>query len=722
MNRKLKRMTLFAAVSAALLAVGCSTTRVLGDGEYRLKKNVVKVQGDRKFNSGELNPYIRQKSNTYLIFGWNPALNIYNWSGRDTEKGINKFLRKVGEAPVVYDPAMVDATVDNMKNHLEYIGYYGSDIDTRIDVRKRLVKVHYLVSLGRRYPICSMEYDIPEGGGFLEEFEADKRNMIVREGDFLAEDVLEKESERSSKYFRNLGYFGFDKTYYSFVADTISVPGKAMLKMSVGPSAGKYTLDKVTIAYPEGLKIRPSVLENLNTLRPGDQYSEKAANNSYTRLSSLRIFNSVNVQMTPSDTNKVDCAITMRHSKIQGVKVNLEASLNSTGLIGISPQLGYFHKNIFHGGEWLNLSFMGNFQFKPGSDVHSNEFGTSATLSFPHFLGLPDRLFRGTVLPRTDITASFNYQNRPEYRRRMISASYGYTGSHGGRFFYQVYPIQANIVRLYDIDEAFRESMSKDPFMQNAYQNHFDAGLGFNLYYTTDTDAVPKGSYHYIRLGTDLSGNVMNLFNRAMRTDESGSHLIWNIPYSQYFRTELQMGKTFVFGRKDGIGLAFRLLAGVGVAYGNSSVLPFEKLFYGGGANSLRGWQSRTVGPGNAQLNETFIIPNQTGDVKLEANMEFRFKLVGKLKGALFADAGNVWSIHEGAEESERFSFKTLPGSIAADWGAGLRLDLNFILIRVDLGLKVHDPARPEGARWLGPSSWVSRGGYAFHFGVGYPF
>jgi outer membrane protein assembly factor BamA len=214
----------------------------------------------------------------------------------------------------------------------------------------------------------------------------------------------------------------------------------------------------------------------------------------------------------------------------------------------------------------------------------------------------------------------------------------------------------------------------------------------------------------------------MSLFNRVMRTDENGSHLIWNIPYSQYFRTELQMGKTFVFGRNDGLGLAFRMIAGIGVAYGNSSVLPFEKLFYGGGANSLRGWQSRTVGPGNAPLNENFIIPNQTGDVKLEANMEFRFKLLGKLRGALFADAGNVWSIHEDADPSERFTFAGLPGSIAADWGAGLRLDLNFILIRVDLGMKVHDPSREEGDRWIGPNKWLTKGGYAFHFGVGYPF
>ena len=726
MHLMYRKTGIFAGIAAAVAllaaAISCSTTRVLEDGQYRLSKNSVKVAGPKRVPSGELNPYIRQKANSYFLLGWNPFLNIYNWSGRTADTALDRFWRKIGVAPVVYDPSMVDATVENIKNHLEYIGYFNSDVKTRIDVRKRRVNVTYFVYPGKQYPISAIDFDVPEGGEFLEEFERDRKNITVHTGDYLSERSLEKEAERSSKHFRDLGYFGFDKTGYSFVADTISIPGKALLTMTAGPTSGKYHLRKVTISYPEGLKVRNSVLENLNTLRPGDLYSERDANNTYARLASLRIFNSVNVQMTPVDTALVDCDISLKHSKMQGVKANLEGSFNSSILFGVSPQLSYFHKNIFHGGEWLNLSFMGNFQFKPGTDIRSTEFGTSASLSFPHFIGLPDRWFNGTTLPRTEVTASFNYQNRPEYRRSIISASYGYTGNHAGELFYQLYPVQAKIVRLFDIDEAFQESMSKDPFMQNAYQNHFDAGFGSMLYYTTNSDAVPKGSYHYARLQTDLSGNVMSLFNPLMKTDAGGSHLIWNIPYSQYVRAELTLGATFAFGEEASHAIAMRLLAGGGYAYGNSSVLPFEKQFYGGGANSLRGWQTRTVGPGNAEMNDTFIIPNQSGDVKLEANIEYRFKMFWKLRGALFVDAGNIWAVNNGAQESERFRFKTFPASIAADWGLGVRVDLSFILVRLDFGIQFHDPAMPEGKRWISPSGWLKSGNNAIHFGVGYPF
>ena len=243
------------------------------------------------------------------------------------------------------------------------------------------------------------------------------------------------------------------------------------------------------------------------------------------------------------------------------------------------------------------------------------------------------------------------------------------------------------------------------------------------MYYTTNTETVPKSSYFYTRLQFDIAGNLLSAFNPLMKQDDLGSRVIWETPYSQYVRGELTLGKTWFFGRKNGQSVAMRLVAGAGHAYGNSRSLPFEKHFYGGGANSLRGWQARSVGPGRDSLETSFVIPNQSGDMKLEFNAEYRFNMFWKVEGAVFGDIGNVWSlvkIDDKEEDLSLFRFKNFGESLAADWGVGVRLNLGFLLIRVDLGMKVHDPSREQ--KWVNPAQWLKRNNYAIHFGVGYPF
>ena len=723
-------------MATAVLSFSCSTTRVLGDGQFRLADNKVVVDNDRKFNTKEIESYIKQKPNSYIIFGWNPFLNIYNWSGKNADKGINKFLRKIGTAPVVYQPSQVEASVENINRHLEYLGYYGSDVRSEVRVNGKRVTVTYSVTLGRRYRIGNVSFAVPDGE-FKEDFYADTAAVSIRPGDFLSEDALEKETERAASMFRRKGYFGFTKNYFSFEADTLARRDTADLLMTVKEYTRnqtaeyarphrKYFFGDVSISYDNDLKFNDRVLKNICTIRPGAMYDEREVNTTYSRLSALRLFSGVNVALNPRDSGIVDCDISLTKSRMQGFKVNLEGSTNSTGLIGISPQVSYYHKNIFHGGQWLNLGFLGNFQFKyDDRSVKSNEFGVSAGLSFPEFLGLPNSIFHGPSVPRTEINASYNYQNRPEYTRNMISTSYGYSGSlRNGKFFYQFYPIQAKIVRLTNLDPNFYTTLSGNPFMRDAYQNHFDVGSGLVAYYTTSTALVPKETYEYARLQLDASGNVLSLFNKAMKSDEYGSRLIWNTPYSQYIRTELTLGKTFVFGKNGGQALAIRLLGGVGYAYGNSSTIPFEKQFYSGGANSMRGWQARSLGPGNSKADTTFVIPSQTGDVKLEANLEYRFPMFWKLCGTVFTDVGNIWTLKEtdGDDGSHtHFDLKNLAASLAADWGIGLRVDLNFLILRLDMGMKVYDPSL-DTARWRSPSQWLKKDGYTLHFGVGYPF
>ncbi len=715
-------------LAIAMMSASCSTTRVLQDGEYRLTRNRIRIENDKEFNPNQLNKYLKQNEG----LGWSPFLYVYNWSN-GSGSGWDRFIQKIGKAPVVYDAEQVDNSIANIEDHLEYIGYYGSDVTSEIKVRKKKVTVSYNVTLGRRYPIRDISLVLPPHGEFREAFLADTMGMSLKDGDFLAEQRLETISDSLASSMRNKGFYDFSKNHFFFEADTLTFPGTALLEMKINEYTRnespkdahpirRFYIDDVRFSYPKTLNIKEKTLKALNTIKPGEVYSEDMINSTYSRLSALRVFSSVNISMTPKDTNLIDCSIALTQSKLQGFKINLEASTNSSGLFGISPQLSYYHKNIFRGGEWLNLSFMGNFQFKFRDAVRSNEFGMSAGLSLPRFFPLPYRYFKGAI-PRTDINISYNYQSRPEYTRNILSTSYGYTGDIRNRFFYQLYPIQLNVVRLFDLDKEFYENLAADPFLRNAYQDHFDLGSGGVLYYTTDAATIPTRTYFYSRLQFDIAGNLLRAFNPLMKKDADGSGMIWNTPYSQYVRAELTLGRTWVWGKNNGQSIATRLLAGAGYAYGNSSALPFEKHFYGGGANSLRGWQARTVGPGTSQMDKSFIIPNQTGDMKLEANIEYRFDIFWKVAGAVFADAGNVWTLRHKdtpADDPAVFRWQGLGQSIAANWGTGIRLDFGFLLLRFDLGMKIHDPAREQ--KWVNPGKWLKRDNFALHFGVGYPF
>ena len=676
-------------VLAGLLATGCATQR-LAEGEYRLAGNKIKVEG-KEVSHSELTSYLAQK----------PSASFLG-------------IRRPGAQLVLYDDSQVNTSSDNIINHLEYIGYYGSKVRSEVQYKRKRAYVTYYVTPGKRYTIRSIDFELPQDEEFRKEFETDRPRITIKEGQYLAESTLEAETVRSAEFFRNRGYYGFDKSFYFCEADTLSHDGTAALTMAIRdyPRNGspeeakphrKFTIGNVTLSYPKEIPIRTSVLEELNVLHPGLPYSERAVNATYSRLSNLSVFNSVNVTMNPVSDNVVDCDINLLNGGVQGFKANLEASVNSTGLFGISPQLNYFHKNFFHGGELFNLGLKGNFQF-----------------NIPKLIGLPNSLFRGPNLPHTDLTLGFSYQDRPEYKRMMISTSFGYTGNFRRNFTYQFFPFQANIVRLGNISESFAERLVADLFLLNAYSDHFDMGMGGMLYYTTDPTPIPKRTYTYGRLSFDLAGNVLSLFNSAMPTNQVGQHTIWQIPYAQYVRGELQLGQTIRFGGGDNQAVAFRFLVGAGYGYGNSTTVPFEKQFYAGGANSMRGWQARALGPGRVQpWTEYFLIPSQTGDFKMEANVEYRFPVVWKLEGALFADAGNVWNLRMAEYmEGSNFSFDT----IAADWGMGVRVNLDFILVRIDLGLKVYEPCRPAGERLIGPEQWLQSGNFALHFGVGYPF
>jgi len=729
----MKRKPPIALIGALLpLLPSCSTTRALPEGSFRLAENRIIIDNDKgDIPKSELAPYLKQRSNTYFLLGWNPFLNIYNWANPDSDDGWSRFCRKIGQKPVALDESSVSGSVSNLTGRLRYLGWYNSTVKSNITYRKRRAVVTYNVSPGERYRIDDIRFSLPDGssGEFAEDFLRDTANILIHRGDWLSEQLMETESVRSTAAMRDKGYYDFNKNHYFFVADTLQIPGKLILDYTVrdytrnesplqAEPIRKFRIGDVTIEHSPEVPFREKVLLGLNNLHPGDIYSERAVNTVYSRMSALKLFNSVSVEMTPSDTATVDCRIRLAESAIQGFKFNLEGSISSLGLWGISPKFSYFHKNIFHGGEWLNLNLQGNFQFKFKDAARSTEAAFSTTLSFPKFLGLPYSVFKGPRIPRTEVGISFGYQNRTEFQRLISSVNYGYFGMIGDRYQYQFSVPHINFVYLYDLNPDFEKILDTNPMLKYAYQNHFDAGIGGSLFFITDSDLVPKTSYSFFRAGFDLSGNVISLLNPVLRQDAQGQALVFGSPYSQYVRFELNAGKVFRFGREEEQAIAMRGVIGAGYAYGNSSAMPFEKQFWCGGANSMRGWAARALGPGGDPPNYAFSIPSQTGDTKFEIDIEYRRPLFWKFEFAAFAECGNVWNIKSEDPDSYgniRDCYKTL----AADWGLGLRLNLDFILVRVDAGFQLYDPVRAE---WHGPSDWFEKGFSSVHFGVGYPF
>ena len=777
-NMKIKALITVFALCALLSS--CSMTKVIPEDKSLLSANEIVFNGKQPEELSDLSKYIKQTPKKG-IFGYQFSVALYN-TGKGTGKGWDKIAEKMGTPPLIFDEDLVESSVKNMLNHMKFKGFYDSKITSSVNTEKKRTKVTYTVTPGKRYIIDTVTYTIPDVDMY-DIMSANRKESLVKVGDWLSEDILEQESERVAEIFRNSGYFGFDKGFLFFTGDTLEHNGKSHLDIAIrdylrsgsekdarphkvftfsdvlvstrrnfqqnrpiriSPDSSivarrdslltvwrnqidtiKYGNIKV-ISYSQSANlVRGKVLNRLNLIQPGEQYDEDIVEATYSRFSSLNLFSSVNIQQQEIDSSKVLTSIVLQASSVQGFKVDLQGSTNANGLLGISPAISYFHKNVFRGAELLTVGLMGDFQFKLHNNVHSTEIGLNTTLDIPRFLFAPHTWFRSRTIPHTEIGLSYSYQTRPEYTRNILSASFNYNWNIKRKYYWKVTPVQANIVRIFNLDSTFYKKLS-DPYLKNSYSDHFDLGVGASFYYVSDPATKPVHDFWYIRYGLDLSGNLLSLFNSQMKKNDRGERLVWKSPYSQYFRMELSGVYTFKFGGNPNHMLAFRALGGVGKGYGNSTMLPLEKMFWGGGAYDMRGWQPRTLGPGYAPRDSAFRIPNQTGDIKLEANMEYRFPIISVVNGAVFSDLGNIWTFDRknkatGEEADKRGVFRSSDfyKHLALDWGLGLRVDLDFAVIRLDLGFKTYNPASSE---WIGPDKWLKKDNFEISFGIGYPF
>ena len=504
----------------------------------------------------------------------------------------------------------------------------------------------------------------------------------------------------------------------------------------------------IDVVYDGKLHLRHAALRQAITFRGNELYSTDEVSRTYANLMALNFFRSAKIsfterpeRITVTDTIRIveptgeeeisvrqttegvlDCNIYCTPTLKQSFKLELEGSTTSS-FYGLRATVGYQNRNIFRGAEALDISFTGGYEFMKAKDAamrRATEAGIKAGLTFPRFL-FPggDRRMRSIVQPKTKLEASINFQDRPYYRRTLTSIGLGYQWSNRGFSTFSLRPIDINVISVSRLDETFL-SQTQNKYLINSYKTQLVSGLAFSYGYNNQRRNL-NGNATVVRLNFETSGNLLEAGERLFGHRRTGEdyYTIFGIRYSQYARADLSISRKITLGEKSAV--AGRLYGGVAKAYGNSDAVPFDRLFYAGGSNSMRGWAPRTLGPGSVP-DPHADYPAQLGDMKLEANLEFRFPIWGLVQGATFFDAGNIWYMHENDDEyapEAVFHLRNFYKQLGFNTGLGLRFDIKFAVLRIDWGLQLHNPNRPEGDRWIRKFRWHNT---AFNFGVGYPF
>ena len=495
--------------------------------------------------------------------------------------------------------------------------------------------------------------------------------------------------------------------------------------------------------------VRPAVLHTAIPMSPNTTYDASEVDRTYNEIMSLGYFKSARIAFeeiprgqddtlvvnyagsgrtayTPKKFDDIEegylrCHILASPTLKQGFNVELEGSTTSS-FYGLSATIGYQNRNLFRGVETLNTSVTFGYEYMKAPNTskrRANELGFAVGLSFPRFI-LPFRLStRNINMPRTKVEVSYNYQDRPYYRRDLSRATWTYSWrSLNGRYSYQFRPIDLNWIHVGYINEDFFNSLQNE-YLRQSYLTQAIVGLSASYTYNNQSKNV-GGNATLMHINFESSGNLMNLFERAFsKKTPEGYYNILGVRYSQYVRGDISASRKIVLGPRTAI--AGRIFAGLGVPYGNSTALPFDRLFYVGGSNSMRGWTPRTLGPGNTPAQNT-PYPVQMGDMRLEANLEFRFPIWGMFNGATFLDMGNVWYLDRDKGEVPEdgvFHFDRFYKQLGLNTGLGLRVDIKFVILRLDWGIRLHSPNEPEGERWIHNFKWKNT---ALNFGVGYPF
>ena len=584
-----------------------------------------------------------------------------------------------------------------------------------------------------------MEYDI-EDKNIQDRLQLDNPdNQMLKPGMRFTVEALDNERKRISNLLIDDGYFRFNKDFIHFSADTITGSkdiGVTLHLMNYKANSNapetphsRYEIRKINYLSNDSdrIHLRHQVLLNATALKEGSPYSASALQRTYNNFARLQAVKYTNIRFVEApDSGMLDCNIQISTNKPSTISFQPEGT-NTAGDLGAAASLTYTNRNLFRGSEQLSIELRGAYEAITGlegyQDQNYQEYSIESKLVFPRFVApLLSKNFRRRQTANTEYSVAWDLQNRPEFHRRVFSMAWRYRWAEPRHHLnWRFDLLDLNYVYMPWISETFKRDYLDDVDNRNAilrynYEDIFIMKMGFGLNYSDGVDAF--------RLNVESSGNLLSAFSKALnfKINSQGQRTFINIAYAQYAKADFDYTHLVRFDDRNVLALH----AGIGVAYpyGNSKVLPFEKRYFSGGANSVRGWGVRELGPGGYKGNDGRIdFINQTGDMKLDLNAEYRTPLFWKFEGALFVDAGNIWTLRKYDEQPNgQFKLDKFYKQIAAAYGMGLRLNFDYFILRFDMGMKAINPAYESGdEHWAIIHPKLSRD-FAFHFAVGLPF
>lgn len=762
------------ALCLVLLCCACSSQKFLSPGQSVLSD--VRITSDvQHFKTSSYRGFVRQNPNAKWFTLFKVPLGIYCWSKADSvegNRGLSRVWRKMGEAPVVYDPALTSYSMLSLREALRSEGYLHARVDTVLTRTRHKVGVEYRLVPGARHYVSHLRFDIADTL-VRKAFLADSASTLLRRGMPLNLNVLSDERSRIVHALRNRGFYYVNNDFVHYDIDTLahSVEAAVTLRMRMPAGAdstralGQQRFRRVDVyeditptdvraessSYRDiGFHYYPRLKQNRRlyvshiSIRPDSLYSETKVQNTYANLNALPVVSYTNLKMTPVEGSDslLDCSITLKRTSPNSIKAELEGT-NTAGDLGAALSLSYANRNLFRGAEQLTLKLRGAYEAITGLEGYSNqnyvEWSGEMALRFPTLL-MPFVPLQRKFGLKASSAAQLMYdsQDRPEFHRRVLTGAWTYRWSKAvdPRWEHRYDLFSLNYVYMPWISDTFRKEylQGDDPHyavLRYSYENLFIMKTGYSFVFNslrTASATAPTGLYqtngYQIRMGVELAGNLLYGFSKLLRNtrDTNGQYSLFGIAYSQYVKFDFDWAKSFVLNERN--SLATHVAFGIGLPYGNSTILPYEKRYFAGGANSVRGWSVRDLGPGSYRGRDGKVdFVNQTGNMKLDLSIELRTYLFWKLHGACFIDAGNVWNTRSYPDMAGAlFRFDEFYRQIAVAYGLGLRLNFDYFILRLDGGMKAINPSEPHGRLHYPLIHPHFHRDFTLHFAVGLPF
>ncbi len=751
-----KRLSKFLLPAWLILVCSCSQTRMLEKGQYLYDGATIKIKADPNITKSqkstlntELASLVRPNPNSSVL-GIRFKLLVYNAFGKK-KKGVGAWIRrKIGEPPVLASYSISEKTRSVLQNRLENRGFFRDSVTMDTVYKGRKMKVKYTAQVYNRYRIRNVTYP-PDTDTLGVNIGRMKRFSLLKPGKPYDLDVIKNERIRIDARLKQRGFYYFNPEDLLVRADTTvgnhlvdlallikkSTPSPAREKYHIGDIIvfANYDYSTDTTIFTEKLpkykgyiiidtakKFTPSVIANSLVFRPGSLYNRKDHDLALNRLISLGTFKFVKVRFDEADTvhRILDAYYYLTPTHKKSIRLELSGLTKSNNANGGLLSVNWRNRNFFRGAELFTASIYGGLEKQfvgNGQNVAITKLGIDLNLYFPKIIA-PFRFpVNGGYVPKTRLNLGYDYFARQDqYTLNSFSTAFGYIWKESANKEHTLDVIRVTLVSPSNVTPIFQRQLDTNIVLARSIERQFIIGPVYNYNYNTQLQQNRRRNNFYFNGNLDLSANILGLASGA-DVAKGKEKLIFGTPYSQYVRVEADFRHYLSFS--ENTILASRITGGVGYAYGNSQTMPFVKEFFAGGANDIRAFRSRTIGPGTyyAGNRTTSFVADQPGDVKMELNTELRFKLVSVFRMAFFADAGNIWTLRTDSSRAGSKISKNFLSQAAVGVGTGLRVDVSILLIRLDLGVPVREPYLEAGKRWVFDSKNL-----VYNFAIGYPF